>query len=172
MSEKRFEGWTEHHSGTYYRDGTPQGVIDALERARLTDLRVRVFFGDPETKTYLPEEHDTIGYVGRSMGPLKVPLLVHNSRSTGGCGVWTENVVRVVETRTKRVLYNNLIYSAPVWKVDAPPASIGGQPMPPEYVAGVYIRKADGSWSNYANFTSHQRAMRWALFIAGERMRT
>ena len=82
--------YKEAPGGTHYRVGTPDGLIEALERARLNRFRIAVVYeGDSAIE---------FGRVGRSLGPtLKVPLLVHNARSTGGGEICTR-IVREVRT--------------------------------------------------------------------------
>jgi hypothetical protein len=52
-------------------------VIDWLETSRDRRQPIRVFYGDTKTGRSWDEENDVWGVVGRSMGPVKVPLLVH-----------------------------------------------------------------------------------------------
>jgi len=58
--------------GTSYCSDTPDSLVQVLERARLSRVRVRVTYGEGDS-------HD--GYVSRTTGSVKVPILVHNSRS-------------------------------------------------------------------------------------------
>lgn len=45
------------------------------------------------------------GRVGRSLGTVKVPLLVHNARSLGGYELWADGIVEIRESQFKRLLY-------------------------------------------------------------------
>ena len=71
-------------NGTSYHAETSRRIIQVLERARKYHTRITVDYGDVKTGKSWNEHFDITGYVGRSMGPVKVPLLVHNSRSMGG----------------------------------------------------------------------------------------
>src|SRR5205807_9933210 len=71
-------------NGTAYHAETPQKVIDILERARDNRWRLTIDFGDTKTGASWHEIYDTSGYIGRSTGSIKIPLLVHNARSYGG----------------------------------------------------------------------------------------
>ncbi len=82
--------YKEAPGGTHYRVGTPDALIQALERARVQRYRIALSYeGDSVVE---------FGRVGRSLGPrLKVPQLVHNARSTGG-GEISTRIVREVRT--------------------------------------------------------------------------
>ena len=94
-------------NGTSYNINTPADVITVLERARLDGTRIIVDYGDVETGTSWGEVHDVSGYVGRSTGEIKIPILIHNTRSTGGCGMLTHCILSIKESRGKRVLYTH-----------------------------------------------------------------
>jgi hypothetical protein len=106
-------------NGTYYAIGTPLKVVDVLERARQNKTRIVIDLGftesnersTPETlgQSWM-ETFDTTGYVGRSMGPIKVPLLIPNSRSHGGGQISTTSIVRILTSKGKHVLYEHPNY--------------------------------------------------------------
>ena len=79
------------------------GLADVLERLRQRKDRVRVrihySWGDSEE-----------GYIGRSCGSLKVPLLVHNARSLGGTTISDAHVVKVE--------YSNKRNGGTIWSLD------------------------------------------------------
>ena len=81
--------YRETPSGTFYRVGTSDEVIFVLERARVNRTRLAIVYRDDS----VPE----FGRVGRSTGELKVPLLVHNMRSTGGSEICTR-IIRAIST--------------------------------------------------------------------------
>ena len=83
-------------NGTYYHPDTRDDVIAWMETFReRKGQRIEVAYGDPITGMDWQEAYFTQGYVGRSVGPVKIPLLIHNSRSLGGSSLFTENVVRI-----------------------------------------------------------------------------
>ena len=100
-------------NGTFYKKGTPQDVINALENARNNRTIVKIFYGDPETGRDWHEENDTTGTIGRSTGSIKIPLLIPTSRSSGGGSILTENIVKIKDTQSGRVLYQNKNYKQP-----------------------------------------------------------
>ena len=75
--------------GTFFHAQTPYEVVLALRAAAHGSRRIRLFYGDPETGLDWNEEHDVIGFLGRSIGPIKVPLLLKSWRSDGGPALLT-----------------------------------------------------------------------------------
>jgi len=91
-------------NGTTYKDETPKAVINLLEASRTNHTRIRIFYGDVKTGRDwgdLP----MCGTIGRSMGPIKIPLLIRTSRSTGGEGILDHCIVKITESKGGRVLY-------------------------------------------------------------------
>lgn len=92
---------------------TPQAVVDVLESARASGQRIRVHYGDENGRDWL-DEYDVAGRVSNSMGPLKVPLLIHSSRSYGGSAMLDQCIVKITTTtKPKRVLYQQANYQTP-----------------------------------------------------------
>jgi hypothetical protein len=121
----------ESPKGTFFHKETPQKVKDILDRNILSgyslfdvlnnNIRCRLFldFGDPETGQSWGEVHDTQGTIGRSQGPIKIPLLIQNRRSSGGGAILDHCIVRIRETgKQGRELYRHPTYQPP--KVDYP----------------------------------------------------
>lgn len=97
-------------NGTSYDMGTRQGVINVLENARLNNYRIRVHYGDVATGRDWNDTHDVTGYVGRSTGSIKIPLLVYNKRSMGAGGMLDNCIVKITEAKGKRILYQHKNY--------------------------------------------------------------
>ena len=106
-------------NGTYYPIGTPLKVVDVLERARMNNTRIIIDLGFTESNERSTpdklgqswmERYNTTGYVGRSMGPIKAPLLVPNSRSMGGGIILADSIVRILTSQGKHVLYEHPNY--------------------------------------------------------------
>lgn len=93
--------------GTSYHAETSDEVVRVLERARILETRITVDYGDVETGRSWGEVNDITGYVARSTGPTKVPLLLYNRRSTGAPAMLDHCIVRIRTTRGKRVLYQH-----------------------------------------------------------------
>jgi hypothetical protein len=97
-------------NGTSYHAETPAAVIEILERARQNRTRLHVSYGDRTSGLDWLEEFDAHGYVGRSMGPVKVPLLIANRRSMGGGAMLDHCIVRIRASAGGRVLYQHPTY--------------------------------------------------------------
>ena len=92
-------------NGTSYRNETNKNVIDTLEMCRKNDIRIIVDYGDVKTGRSWGEIHDITGYVGRSTGSVKIPLLVYNKRCYGGGALLDNCIIKISTTKGKRVLY-------------------------------------------------------------------
>ena len=94
---------------TSYHQETPDDLIKVLERARENRTRIVVDYGDVKTGESWGEVHDIAGYVGRSTGTHKIPLLVHNARSLGGGALLDHCILTVKTSKGKRELYKRVI---------------------------------------------------------------
>ena len=47
------------------------------------------------------------GYVSTSMGPVKIPILLYNNRSSGGRSILTHCIVQIKESKTSKILYQH-----------------------------------------------------------------
>jgi hypothetical protein len=98
------------------------------------------------------------------MGPICIPILLHNSRSIGGSAILTERIVKLMVGH--RVVYQHPSYHQPAYTIAPPPRKIGDTDMAAAgHTAGVY---ADGE--NVANFHSPAQAQRWIDFMTGKRL--
>jgi hypothetical protein len=97
--------------GIYYHTDTPDAVVRALEQARSSSQRVRLYYGDAETGRDWLEESDVTGYVRNSVGPLKVPILVHNRRSHAGGAILDRCLVKIRWT-SGGIIYQHAQYHA------------------------------------------------------------
>ena len=110
MTEKQR---TKEVNQTHYHNETPEEVIAVLENARLNRNRIRVWYGK-DGKSWA-EENDIMGYVGRSTGTQKIPLLINNKRSYGGPGLLDHCIVKIVDLKNNRVLYQHDNFSQPLF---------------------------------------------------------
>lgn len=84
----------------------------------MAKTRIRVWYGDTLSGTAWPEENDVLGYVGRSTGQNKIPLLIHNSRSNGGGGILRDRIVRIDSISHRgRPLYQHGTFNTGFWQV-------------------------------------------------------
>lgn len=95
-----------------YKNGTPNDIINIIERCRKNRIRVILDFGDTQTGRSWNEEHDICGYIGLSKGnQAYFPILLYNSRSYGGGDILTHCIVKISESKDKKVLYQHPKYS-------------------------------------------------------------
>lgn len=90
--------------GTYYASTTSDKVIQVLAEAQQKHTRIMVEYGDENGKGW-GDIYGVTGYMGRSTGIIKVPLLVHNQRSRGGGAILDHCIVSIVTTKGKKTLY-------------------------------------------------------------------
>ena len=104
--------------GTYYSYDTPNKVIDILESARRQGNRIRIFYGNPDTGEDYKETEDVLGYIGRSTGEIKVPVIVYNKRSTGGSKVLDQAIIKITADK-HQTLYQHPQYYIELTKDEA-----------------------------------------------------
>ena len=142
-------------NGTYYHHDTPAAVITILEDARRTGTRIRLSYGDTETGRDWLDEWDVEGRVSRSMGPVKVPILLPRRTSIGGPALLEHCIVRIRQTgKGGRVLYKHAHHRLPTFTVQ--PSS------EPDFEAEVL---ADGQV--HARFRTTAQANRWLAKMTG-----
>lgn len=90
-------------NGVVYHIDTPHKVIHTLNSAMMENLRVIVHYGDSSPVKYWGDTET--GYIGRTTGPLKAPILVYNSRSMGGGIILTNKILKIQASKGKKVLY-------------------------------------------------------------------
>ena len=144
---------------THFYDGTPEKVKQILESELYSDNRIRVFFGDQETGKDWEEEHETIGYVGRSTGTEPILILLNNNRSMYGGAILTNCIVKI--TKNGRVLYQHPNYHQNKHFV--------GDSVNDGYAEAAYQEKEDGTKEMVAQFKKIGQAQRWIDFIEGRR---
>jgi hypothetical protein len=86
-------------NGTHYKSETPDAVISILEQARTSRWRLRMHYGDRETGRAWGDV--TTGYIGRSTGPVKIPLAIRDSRCLGGSGILDHCIIRIEHANKK-----------------------------------------------------------------------
>jgi hypothetical protein len=162
IETKTFNGITyKVYDDTWYDSWTADGVIYWLETFRSSGQRIRIFFGDSATGKDWCEEYGTMGRISRSMGPIKVPLLIVNSRSHGGAAILDYCIVKI--TQGKRVIYQHPSYHIPEFKIK------DTDPPIEDLMHEVRQVVEDGSDKAVARFSTKEQAERWVEFIQGKR---
>lgn len=130
----------------------------ALNQCLVTGRRVRLWYGDRQTGESWNEEFDVLGRVGRSGGGrVREPILLLNSRSSGGPAILVGSLVRVDDVAARETLWSVANFHVDEMEI-------------------VFCDRGDGL--NYgvksggkvlARFKDEVRARRWAAFMKGER---
>ncbi len=94
---------------TYFDPGTDAKAAKVLEACRIREKKVRLILGDTSTGEPWLEEHDVIGRIGRSIGSLKIPLLVAPGE-LGGCAILCACLLAIVDWRSGDFLYRHTAY--------------------------------------------------------------
>jgi len=134
------------------------GVVDALQYAHAHDLRVRIWYGDPSTGKSWNEEYEVVGYIGKSMGPQQMFLILPNRRSMGGMPVMVDKVIRITSVKPRNILFS--VYNFDPGKFTMKVKK--GTPTGHDFM--VYK-----NGSNIANFKTEKQAHNWIAFMVGER---
>jgi hypothetical protein len=102
-------------SGTYYSNETPDEVIRVLDSIRSTGQRVKMYLGDRATGRDWMGEDSKVGKIGRSSGPIKIPLLIKTINSHGGGAILDDCIVKIVTSpsTSARTLYQHPKYHQP-----------------------------------------------------------
>lgn len=116
---------------TWFQPGTDADVARILLKAIDSEEEriLRIFVGNPATGYDWCEENDVTGFIGRSTGTFKVPLILEALRtSTGaieparyGDSIACQKVIRIIDVLSGKELFRNEKYQMPRFQVE--PAS-------------------------------------------------
>ena len=135
---------------TYYNEATNEAVRKTLESLMLSRTRVRIFYGNTDTGHAWPAEYDVMGFIGRSAGTKKVPLLIHSCRSLGGPAILDHCIVAIYRT-DGYCLYRHPYFNVGTWKHGSEENSVTHN--------GIV----------HARFKSFKQADNYIKFMKGER---
>jgi len=93
-------------NGTFYDVRTSDNVVNVLENCRRNGTRIILDYGDTTTGKSWNEVYDITGRLGRSTGNIKIPILLHNTRSIGGTAILDHCIIGIKESKGGRVLYS------------------------------------------------------------------
>lgn len=147
---------------TWFAPGTDDKVRRVLERYRQHSPRklLRIFLGDPQTGRDWMGESDVVGFVGRSSGAMKVPLLIEPGES-GGCAILTASIVRIMDADGRE------LYRVPNYQVPNVSLRPEDYQAPAKQGGGVYTWSAYRDNELHARFESMYEAAEWAEFVTG-----
>lgn len=142
---------------TWFSPGTVDSVKRILESNMNSANRLRIFYGDTETGSSWMNEYDVVGTISRSIGTMKVPLLVCSERSRGGSAILTDCIVKIIDK-------NGVLYQHP--KFNVPEIQV----RPCKDNEGYSHEAIVGDGKLRARFKSELSAQRWRDFMLGHRM--
>ena len=153
----------DRKTGTWFNHRTPSKVRKTLERCRKEGNIIRIFYGDSVTGRCWMSENDVLGRVGRSTGPMQIPLLVAEGEG-GGPALLDSCVVRIIDVSTRAELYRHPLYFLPEMEIRAVDSFL----LREGYTHGVWVKSPAGQFTNNACFNSFGKAAQWAAFMTGE----
>lgn len=154
---------------TWFPPNTPAAVQSIIKQAikRQSNSEggiFRFFFGDPVSGLDRCQENATVGFVGQSAGPMRVPLLLEPLRERGqirparfGDALRTQNILRIVRVDDGVELYRCKNYHQPKLTVIA--ADIKG------YAAAVQLHGVV-----QARFKKEEQAASYVALLQGHRL--
>lgn len=157
---------------TWFHDNTPAAVRQVLEAARLSKRKVRIYCGDIDGRSWLGE-FEVVGYIGRSTGLMKIPLLIA-PRAHGGPALLDSHIVRIQDAATKKDLYSHPAFHVPRMAVTVTRKDDAAYAKYPWSVKVAkrdldYNRQLD--WETYARFKTEAKAQKWVDFMHGNVMK-
>jgi hypothetical protein len=97
--------------GTSYNIETPFKVALILEMARINKRRIHISIGDKITGKDWNNKHDVNGYITRSCGTVKIPLIIAKKGSMLGSPIFDDKIVKIASTgKHGKVLYQHENY--------------------------------------------------------------
>lgn len=147
-----------------FSTGTDDAVKDVIRTAYKNKNRIRLWYGK-DGKSW-SEENDVCGYIGKSNGKNKVPLLVAKKTSFYGGAIIDDHIVKIVDTKTKKVLYQHPKFSQPKFDVITRCESFFNEYLYPGYEAFVTKDVEEV----YARCKKLSSAKRLCDFMNGKRM--
>jgi hypothetical protein len=155
---RRYSARSDLNEQTWFDPGTPPSVVAHLEYARLHHRKLRLFFGDQTAGRCWLEENDVTGFIGRSMGPVRVPILLALRSSRGGGAIMTRCIIRLIEANGQRELWRHQNFHLPEFQLRE-------EQDQPKYRYAVH---SDGAC--VARFITPQKRAQWLAFMRGEVM--
>lgn len=150
--------------GTWFKRSTPIPVRTALERARHSRNRVRLWKGDTTTGQAWLSEFETLGTIGRSMGPLMVPLLIEKG-ARGGGAILDDCILRIHDLDLAEDLYKHRKFHVPDLVIQATT-----DPNEANRKSHPFAVALASNNEEQARFKTYAKAAAWIAFMHGEIM--
>ncbi len=147
----------------YFNNETSDKIKECIEYCYNSKLRIRIWYGDTKTGVSWLDEYDTMGTIGRSTGQQKIPLLIKNSRSSGGGGILCHCIIRIDVISSKRTIYEHPSFTVP---------TLGVYPNLDEDTKNKYPFIVSKNNELQARFKSEKQAKNYIGFMTGERYTT
>lgn len=95
--------------GFVFNEGTPKQLAHKILDLIRSHTRIVLDYGNINTNESWNEQYDITGYISFTKGSydLKYPILVHNSRSSGGGLILTDCILSIKTSRGKNLIYKN-----------------------------------------------------------------
>jgi hypothetical protein len=143
---------------TFFEIGTRQEVADVLKKyMQKNNEMLRIMVGDPETGVDSCSEFEVVGFIGRSGGSMKVPLIIEPGEDGGG-PIQTSRVLRILRARDGKELYRHPKYQVP---------NITVTPHISQEKDGSYTWAGFHDGELVARFKKGSEATEWAEFLMG-----
>lgn len=101
------------YNDLYFNKETPEEVKKIIFNNLGQKKRFRIWVGNTKTGKSWNEENKVCGYFGKSTGITPIPLLINNSRSFGGDALSTDCIVKIVDIKTKTILFQHENFNQP-----------------------------------------------------------
>lgn len=93
----------------------PAEVMSILEKASRNRTKLRLWYGNKETGKDWGDVHDVFGYIGRSCGTVKIPLMIARRNSSGGPAILTDAIIKITED--KKTVYQHPKFHQPEYTI-------------------------------------------------------
>lgn len=143
-----------------FNENTCDKVKTVLTECYNNQCRVRIWYGDTKTGLSWMDEYDTMGTIGRSTGKQKIPLLIKNSRSSGGGGILCHCIIRIDVIGSRRTIYEHPLFYVP---------TLGVYPNLDEDTKTKYPFIVLKYGAIQAKFKTKKQAKNYIDFMAGKR---
>ncbi|MBC8386314.1 MAG: hypothetical protein H8E09_00565 [Gammaproteobacteria bacterium] len=141
--------------GTFFNANTPENICRILEKLRKNGQQIRLFYGDTITGKDWLDECDLQGFIGRSRGPLKIPLLIKPGESSG-FGLLDHCIVRIIQVSNGKVLYSHHNYHHSHFEIVK------------LYDQGEYVVEITVDGDTHARFKNIDESYHWLAYMTGK----